>query len=110
VPPAVSLLHYISSGILWQIFSQTGIFAGFSLHLINLAVRISAAVMALDIIQYFLASQYFLGCRIVYEGAMDGARVREYYISKPLWSSGKIYASGSPSLGLKRSSVKRSIA
>jgi hypothetical protein len=27
---------------------------------------------------------------------------REYYISKPLWSSGKIYASGSPSSGLKK--------
>jgi hypothetical protein len=35
-----------------------------------------------------------LGCRIAYKGAMDGARGGEYYISKPLWSSGKIYASG----------------
>jgi hypothetical protein len=75
-------------------FSQTGIFAGFSLHIINLAVRISAAMMAGDII--------FLGCRTVYKGAMDGARGGEYYISKPLWSSGKIYASGSPSSGLKK--------
>jgi hypothetical protein len=110
VPPAVALSNYISSGKLWRIFSQTGIFAGFSLHLNNLALRISAAVMAGDIIQYFLASQYFLVCRIAYKGAMDGARGGEYYISKPLWSSGKIYASGSPSLGLKRSSVERSIA
>ena len=31
VPPAVVLLNYISSGILWRIFCQTGIFAGFSL-------------------------------------------------------------------------------
>ncbi len=30
VPPAVALLNYISSGILWWIFPQTGIFAGFS--------------------------------------------------------------------------------
>ncbi len=83
----------------------------FSLHLINLAARISAAVMAGDIIQNFLTSQYFLVCRIAYKGVMDGARGGEkYYISKPLWSSGKIYASGSPSLGLKRSSVERSIA
>jgi hypothetical protein len=59
VPPAVALLNYISSGVLWRIFSRTGIFAGFSLHLINLAVRIGAAAMAGDIIQYFLASQYF---------------------------------------------------
>jgi hypothetical protein len=75
-------------------FSQTGIFAGFSLHIINLAVRISAAMMAGYII--------FLGCRTVYKGAMDGPRGGEYYISKPLWSSGKIYASGSPSSGLKK--------
>ncbi len=47
-------------------FSQTGIFAGFSLHIINLAVRISAAMMAGDII--------FLGCRTVNKGAMNGAR------------------------------------
>jgi hypothetical protein len=31
VPPAVALLNYISSGILWRIFCQTGFFAGFSL-------------------------------------------------------------------------------
>ncbi len=30
VPPAVALLNYISSGIHWRIFYQTGIFAGFS--------------------------------------------------------------------------------
>ncbi len=44
----------------------------------------------------------FLGCRIACKGAIDGARGGEYYISKPLWSSGKIYASGSPNSGLKR--------
>ncbi len=54
MPPAVALSNYINSGILWRIFCQTGIFAGFSLHLINLAARISAAVMAGDIIQNFL--------------------------------------------------------
>jgi hypothetical protein len=31
VPPAVALLNYISSVILWRIFCQTEIFAGFSL-------------------------------------------------------------------------------
>ena len=36
-------------------FSQTGIFAGFSLHIINLAVRISAAAMAGGIIFFSLA-------------------------------------------------------
>ena len=33
VPPAVALLNYISCGILQRIFSQTGIFAGFSLRI-----------------------------------------------------------------------------
>ncbi len=28
MPPAVALLNYISCGILWRIFSQTGTFAG----------------------------------------------------------------------------------
>ena len=50
MPPVVALLNYTSCGILWRIFSQTGIFAGFSLHIINLAVRISAAAMTGDII------------------------------------------------------------
>jgi hypothetical protein len=35
MPPAVALLNYISSGIFWRIFYQTGIFAGFSLYSIN---------------------------------------------------------------------------
>jgi hypothetical protein len=43
VPPAIALLNYISSGILWRIFFQTEIFAGFSLHNFNFAVRISEA-------------------------------------------------------------------
>ncbi len=37
-----------------RIFCQTGIFAGFSLHNINLAVRISAAVMAGGILFFSL--------------------------------------------------------
>jgi hypothetical protein len=36
VSPAVALLNYISSGKLWRIFSQTGIFAGFSLNTVLL--------------------------------------------------------------------------
>ncbi len=35
MPPAVALLNYISSNILWRFFSQTGIFAGFSLYIIH---------------------------------------------------------------------------
>jgi len=38
VPPAVPLLNHISSGILWRIFCQTGIFARFPLLIINFAV------------------------------------------------------------------------
>jgi hypothetical protein len=47
VPPAVTLLIYISCGILWRIFCQTEIFPGFSLYIINInnAVRISEAAM-----------------------------------------------------------------
>jgi hypothetical protein len=45
VPPSVALLKYISSGILWRIFLPNRIFAGFSLHLFNFAVRISKAAM-----------------------------------------------------------------
>ncbi len=35
VPPAVALLNYTSCGLLWRIFCQTGIFAGFSLSVIT---------------------------------------------------------------------------
>ena len=38
MPPAVALLNYLSCGILWRIFCQTGIFAGFSLY-IKLAIN-----------------------------------------------------------------------
>ena len=31
MPPAVALINYMRSGILWRIFSQTEIFAGFLL-------------------------------------------------------------------------------
>ncbi len=46
MPPAVALSNYVSSGVLWRIFCQTGIFAGFSLHIINFAVRISEAQLS----------------------------------------------------------------
>ncbi len=96
MPPAVALFNYISSGLLWRIFFPNWDFRGvfFTYSIINLAVRNSAAMMAGDII--------LLECRTAYKGAMDGARGGKYYISKPLWSSGKIYASGSPSLGQKK--------
>ena len=54
MPPAVALLNYISSGILWRIFSQTGIFAGFSLNIIFIVGSISAATIAGDIIFFSL--------------------------------------------------------
>jgi hypothetical protein len=39
VPPAVAMLNYISSSIFWRIFSQTGIFPGFSLRFTNLGAQ-----------------------------------------------------------------------
>jgi hypothetical protein len=46
-PPAVALLNYISCGVLWRIFCQTGIFRGvFSVYsIINFVGRISEAAM-----------------------------------------------------------------
>ncbi len=57
VPPGVTpLLNYISCGILWRIFCQTGILAGFSLHIINFVGSISEAAMKgeEDIILYYI--------------------------------------------------------
>ncbi len=45
MPSAVALLNYISSNKLLRVFCQTGIFAGFSLYIINNAVRIGEAAM-----------------------------------------------------------------
>jgi hypothetical protein len=43
VPPAVALINYMRSGIIWRIFSQTEIFAGFFLNII-----VSEAAMGRD--------------------------------------------------------------
>jgi hypothetical protein len=60
VPSAFALLNYISSGILWRIFSQTGTFAGFSLHVINFVGRINEAAMkgVGDILLHNLGAQW----------------------------------------------------
>ncbi len=62
MPSAVALLNYISSGILWRIFCQTGIFAGLSLHIINFAVRIREAgnqfLGSINVYKYGLWSQW----------------------------------------------------
>ena len=68
MPPAVAPWNYISSVYFGGFFSQTGIFAGFSLHIINLAVRISAAMMAGDI-TFFRVPNSFQG----YNGMGRGA-------------------------------------
>ena len=49
MPPAVALLNYISCGILWRIFCQTGIFAGFSLY-IKLTINAPLILKMRDII------------------------------------------------------------
>jgi hypothetical protein len=74
VPPAVALLNYISSGILCRIFSQTGIFAGFSLYIIDIAKYTSIFLFFAVIFQYFIR-------RKVSEAAMRGAAVRGHNIS-----------------------------
>ncbi len=59
MPPAVALLNYISSGIPYfgEFFCQTGIFAGFSLYIINFVGRISEAAIAGDILLFSLRGQ-----------------------------------------------------
>jgi hypothetical protein len=70
VPSAFALLNYISSGILWRIFFQTGIFAGFSLYIIDIAGYTSI----LCFYKYFIR-------RKVSEAAMRGPEVGGHYFS-----------------------------
>ncbi len=49
VPPAVALLNYISSGIFWRIFYQTGIFAGFSHYFCRLFMYLRPVVFNLHV-------------------------------------------------------------
>ncbi len=87
MPPAVALLNYISCGILWRIFSQTGTFVGF--FYLSFAGRNSEAVIGRG--HYiFRVPNSLQGC----DGWGEGRGI--LYI-KSLWSPGKIYASGSPS-------------
>ncbi len=58
MPPSVALLNYISCGILWRIFCQTGIFAGFSPNIIYIVGRTSATAIAGDIIFLSLGSTF----------------------------------------------------
>ncbi len=91
MPPAVALLNYKSSGLLWRIFFPTGIFAGFSLHIINLAARISAAAMAGDIIFFSLAGpvgDYMGAHTVIFQGFFSVAqwqdiRMYVYFKLKP---------------------------
>ena len=91
MPPAVALLHYISSGIIWRIFDKLGYFAGFSLYIINFPVRISEAAMGGegDIIFHSLGRkeycvQYrvpeFLCCRMICNHPPTQVSVGELYI------------------------------
>jgi hypothetical protein len=86
VPPSVALLNYISCGILWRIFSQTGIFAGFSLHIINLAVMISAAAMTGDIIFLGPVGDYTGAHTVIFQGFFSVVQwqdIRMYVYFKP---------------------------
>jgi hypothetical protein len=89
MPPVVALLNYTSCGILWRIFSQTEIFAGFPLHIINLAVRISAAAMAGDILFFSLAGpvrDYTGSHTVIFQGFFSVVQwqdIRMYVYFKP---------------------------
>jgi hypothetical protein len=65
VPSAVALLNYISCGMLWQIFSQTAIFAGFSLSIIFILGSISAAAITGDLIFFSLGGPDYTGAHTV---------------------------------------------
>jgi hypothetical protein len=68
VPPAVALLNYISCGILWRIFCQTGTFRGvFSIHI---------SLISQDTPPYF-----YIIDGMISEAAMCGAEVGGHYIS-----------------------------
>jgi hypothetical protein len=71
VPPAVALLYYISCGKLWRIFSQTGIFAGFSLNIIFIVGSISVAAIGGDLIFFCLGGSvgdYTGGHTVIFRG------------------------------------------
>jgi hypothetical protein len=71
VPPTVALLNFKNSGILWRVFCQTRIFAGFSLYIIHR----NELRWAGDIIFYRVPrSSYWVrhssvGCSIAQKGA-----------------------------------------
>jgi hypothetical protein len=125
VPPVIALLNYTSCGILWRIFSQTEIFAGFSLHIIILAIRISAAAMAGDIIFFSLAGpvgDYTGANAVIFQGFFSVVQWQDigmyvYVKLKPkdflhffIWLNRRVRTKtkldirppGSPSSGLKR--------
>ncbi len=67
--------------------SKLGYFAGFSLHIINLAVRISAAWQGIS---------HFFGCRIAFKGMMEwgeGRGILYLYIKASLvkWKDTRLW-------------------
>jgi hypothetical protein len=79
VPSAVALLNYISSGLLWQIFSQTGTFRGvFSPYISFITLEGSAQLRlgGAGDIMYFLRGFFFiLFAERIREAAMGGTGV-----------------------------------
>ncbi len=75
------------------LFAKLRYFAGFSLHIINLAVRISAAMMAGDILFFKVPNSL--------QGSDGWGKGRGILFIKASLSHGKINVSGSPSSGLK---------
>ncbi len=61
VPPPVALLNYILSGILWRIFGQTRIFAGFPILIINFAVYLCTSAQCV-----FRFQRSSIGCWVAH--------------------------------------------
>ena len=91
MPPAVALWNYISSVLLWRIFFPNRDFRG-------------VFFTYQDQRSYDGRGHYIFRVPNSLQGCDGWGKGRGilYTVSKPLWSSGKIYASGSPSSGLEK--------
>ena len=88
---AVALLNYISCGMLWRIFPQTAIFAGFSLNIIFILGSTSAAAITGDLIFFSLGGpvgDYTGAHTVIFQGFFSvvqwqDIRMNVYFKPKP---------------------------
>ncbi len=71
MPPRVALLNYISSGILWRIFCQTGTFRGVFPIYHYFVVRISEAAMCREHLFFRLPRSSFIRDKEIGEGEIE---------------------------------------